>query len=170
MKEYEQQIERLRKLIADATAQLAQLESEQQAYLDQQEKRQAYLSSREILDLLEARQGRTGSMASIKRWADHGYLGTVIDERETFPLLANKQGNRRFLYPRESVLRFLYEKGFLSPRCEVLDRVQVKTAAGTEWALVTSVERQGLQFRYQLQLESTGVLLTSVAEEDLLLP
>lgn len=170
MKDYDLEIARLKSLIEEATTQLAELEAEQQAYRFQCEQRAAYLSSREILDLLEARQGRIGSMASIKRWADQGYLGEVIDERDAFPLLLGKQGNKRFLYPRETVLGFLHEKGFLTPRYEVLDRVKLHTREGSAWGLVTSIERYDQQFAYQVQLETTGDIVASVAEEDLSLP
>jgi hypothetical protein len=157
MKDYDQQIARLKIQVLEATTQLAELENEKQTYLEQ-------------LDLLETRQGRIGSMASIKRWADNGYLGDVIDEREAFPLLEGKQGNKRYLYPRDVVLRFLHDKGLLSPAYEVLDRVQLMTAAGAAWALVTAIERDDHRFTYQVQLESSGDVLSSVAEEFLSRP
>lgn len=170
MKDYDQLITKLKIQVVEATAQLARLEDERKAYLEQRERRLAYLSSREILELLEARHGRSGSMASIKRWADSGYLGEVVDERDAFPLLVSKQGNKRFLYPRESVLHFLHEKGLFSPAFEVLDRVHLKMAPDATWALITSIERSDHRFTYQVQLETTGDVLTTVAEEDLYLP
>ncbi|MGG1661219.1 hypothetical protein [Brevibacillus sp. NRS-1366] len=170
MKDYEQEIARLKSLILEATAQLAELEAEQQAYRLQRERRAAYLSSREVLDLLEARQGRVGSMATIKRWADQGYLGEVIDERDAFPLLLGKQGNKRFLYPRERVLALLYEKGFLSPLFEVLDRVKLRVEESDAWAIVTAIERHDQRFTYQVQLEASGDIVSSIAEEELSLP
>jgi len=170
MKDYEQQIVRLQGQIADLTAQLAWLQSKQRACSEQRERRRAYLSSREILELLGAHQGRSGSMATIKRWADSGHLGEVVDEREAFPLLANKQGNKRFLYPREAVLRFLHEKGLLHPAYDILDRVLLAAATGRRVALVTSIERHGERFAYQVQLEETGEIVTEVAETDLTLP
>lgn len=170
MKDYEQLIAKLKVQVMEVTAQLAQLEDEYKIYREQQERRASYLSSREILALLESRSGRSGSMASIKRWADHGSLGEVVDEREAFPLLVNTQGNKRFLYPKEAVLQFLHGKGLLSPAFDVLDRVRVRVESEHVWALVTSIERCDHRFTYQVQLETTGDVLTSVAEEDLALP
>lgn len=170
LKDYDQQIARLKIQVLEATTQLTELENEKQTYLEQLERRRGYLSSREILDLLETRQGRLGSMATIKRWADNGYLGDVTDEREAFPLLEGKQGNKRYLYPRDVVLRFLHDKGFLSPAYEVLDRVQLMTETGSVWALVTAIQRDDHRFTYQVQLESSGDVLSSVAEEFLSRP
>lgn len=170
MKDYERQISRLRGQIAKLSNQLAQLEKQQQAYGEQCERRLAFLSSREILDLLAARQGRSGSIATIKRWADSGYLGEVVDEREVFPLLAGKQGNKRFLYPREAVYRYLHEKGLLRPAFDILDRVLLAAPSGSVRAVVTASERHGDRFTYQVQLEESGEVLTEVAEADLTLP
>lgn len=170
MKDYEQQIARIRNQLAQLNEQLIQLEAEHLAFCEQQERRLSYLSSREILDILEARQGRNGSMATIKRWADSGALGEVIDEREAFPLLASKQGNKRFLYPREAVFRFLHEKGLFEPAFDILDRVRLRSPSGQVAALVTSIERDGDRFTYQVQLEETGAVLTAIDENDLLLP
>ena len=170
MRDYEKEIERLKNQVMEAKAQLAQLEAEQHAYRSQCERRTAYLSSREILELLEARNGRAGSMATIKRWADQGHLGEVVVERDTFPLLENKQGNKRFLYPREIVFRFLYEKGLLLPLFDVLDRVMIRLEERNTWGLVTAIERHDEHFTYQIQLEDTGEILSSIAEEDLARP
>ncbi|QRG65316.1 hypothetical protein [Brevibacillus choshinensis] len=170
MKDYEQQMERIQQLIAELSEQLSQLEQEQLAYNQQRKRRQSYLSSREILELLEERQGRNGSMATIKRWADNGFLGDVVDEREQFPLLESKQGNKRFLYPRDAVLRFLHEKGLLCPAFDILDRVLLASPSGRFGALVTCVEREDVHFRYQVQLEETGEVVEGVPEEDLILP
>ncbi|MED4780902.1 hypothetical protein [Brevibacillus choshinensis] len=170
MKDYEQQIARLQNQIAELSEQLELLEMEHRAYNEQRQRRLSYLSSREILDLLVARQGRNGSMATIKRWADSGYLGEVVDERECFPLLESKQGNKRFLYPRKDVYRFLYEKGMLCPAFDILDRVQLIVPTGNRGALVTSIDREEDRFRYQVQLEETGEVVEAVAETDLILP
>ncbi|MED1721517.1 hypothetical protein EN829_053965 [Mesorhizobium sp. M00.F.Ca.ET.186.01.1.1] len=171
MRDYAQKIEQTKKQIAELHALLAELEQEQHAYLEQLEQRKTYLSSREILDLLNQKQGRYGSMASIKRWSDNGYLGDGVDEREAFPLLASKQGNKRFLYPREAVLAFLDEKGLLAPAYDVLDRVQLRQANRDFcWALVTAVSRHDLRFFYQVQLEATGEVVPAVPEEELFLP
>jgi len=170
MRDYDREIEAWKNQVITATAHIAQLELERAAYLEQQQRRLNYLSSREILELLEARHGRVGSMATIKRWADSGALGEVIDEREAFPLLVNKQGNKRFLYPREDVLHFLREKGYLRPRYEVLDRVLFNKDTRRCPALIIAIEPCGNSFTYHVQLEATGELLTHVAEEDLLRP
>ncbi|GED72281.1 hypothetical protein BRE01_59830 [Brevibacillus reuszeri] len=170
MRDYEQEIARLKSQVTEATTLLAELEAEHHAYVTQCERRTVYLSSREILELLESRKGRVGSMATIKRWADQGYLGKVVDEREAFPLLVSKQGNKRFLYPREAVFRFLHEKGLLLPLYDVLDRVQIRIAEKKVSGLVTAIERYDQNFSYQVQLEATGEILSSIAEEDLFLP
>lgn len=169
MRDYERQIAQLQLQIQEAAAQIAQLEKEREEYASQQTQRMNYLSSREILDLLEARNGRRGSLATIKRWADRGELGAVVDERQVFPLLVNKQGNKRYLYPREEALRFLCEKGLLAPRFDVLDRVQLKQGKRCVHALVTSVRRDDLCFTYQVQLEATGEVLPNIPEDALLL-
>ena len=169
MRNYDARIRQIQERIQELTAQLASLEAEREAYRQQRQRRQCYLSSREILELLEQRQGRKGSMASIKRWADSGYLGEVVEEREAFPLLARTQGNKRFLYPRKAVFRFFQEKGLLCPRYEVLDRVQLRVGQKKAWAMVTAVVPDALTFSYQVQLEETGEVLT-VPEENLTLP
>ncbi|MGN7470411.1 hypothetical protein [Brevibacillus sp. SAFN-007a] len=171
MKDYARQIAQVKQHLAQLTALLEELEEEQQRYHEQLEQRKAYMSSREILQLLEQKQVRIGSMATIKRWSDRGCLGEGVDERETFPLLAGKQGNKRFLYPRETVLAFLYEKGFLAPAYEVLDRVRLRQSRErADWALVTAVSRRDLRFFYQVQWETTGEVVLAVPEEDLFLP
>lgn len=170
MKDYDLEIKVVKQKIADAHALLGQLETERKNYLTQLERRKAFLSSREILDILETKAGRVGSMATVKRWADQGYLGECIDERETFPLLTSKQGNKRFLFPRESVLTFLYKKGYLRPSYEVLDRVQLTRDSTCCWGIITSVERSDQHFTYQVQLDKTGEVLLAVPEEELLIP
>ncbi|UED77600.1 hypothetical protein [Brevibacillus sp. DP1.3A] len=170
MKDYDLEIKVVKQKIADAHALLTQLETERKNYLTQLERRKAFLSSREILDIMETKVGRVGSMATVKRWADQGYLGDCIDERETFPLLVNKQGNKRFLFPRESVLTYLYKKGYLRPSYEVLDRVQLTRENICCWGIITSVERSDQHFTYQVQLEKTGEVLLSISEEELLIP
>ncbi|RAT94268.1 hypothetical protein [Brevibacillus sp. Leaf182] len=169
MKDYDLEIKVVKQKIADAHALLGQLETERKNYLTQLERRKAFLSSREILDILETKAGRVGSMATVKRWADQGYLGECIDERETFPLLTSKQGNKRFLFPRESVLTYLYKKGYLRPSYEVLDRVQLTRDSTCCWGIITSVERSDQHFTYQVQLDKTGEVL-AVPEEELLIP
>ncbi|MCC8436688.1 hypothetical protein HP567_019255 [Brevibacillus sp. M2.1A] len=170
MKDYDLEIKVVKQKIAEAQALLSHLETERKNYLMQLERRRAFLSSREILDILETKVGRIGSMATVKRWADQGYLGDCIDERETFPLLVSKQGNKRFLFPRESVLNYLYKKGYLRPSYEVLDRVQLTKDSTCYWGIITSVERSDQHFTYQVQLEKTREVLLSVPEEELLIP
>ncbi|MBW5467297.1 hypothetical protein [Brevibacillus formosus] len=170
MKDYDLEIRVLKQKIVEAHALLRQLETERKNYLTQLERRKAFLSSREILEILETKAGRVGSMATVKRWADQGYLGDWIDERETFPLLVSKQGNKRFLFPRESVLTYLYKKGYLRPSYEVLDRVQLTRESTCCWGIITSIERSDQHFIYQVQLEKTGEVLLEVPEEELLIP
>jgi hypothetical protein len=167
VKDYDTLIAQLRQQIADATEQLRQLETERQSYIRQRFRRSQYLSSREILELLAARHGRTGSMATIKRWADEGHLGEVIEERQAFPLLAGTQGRKRFLYPKRDVFRFLHEKGLLQPAYDVLDRVIVHVGNEPKWAVVISSTLVEDRFLYNLQLEETGEMLNDVPEEEI---
>lgn len=169
MKDYDQLIARLTQQIAEAMDRLERLEAERIAFEAQRSERKNYVSSREILDLLASRSGRTGSMASIKRWADDGLLGTVIDEREVFPLLAGKQGNKRFLYPRKEVLRFLHGKGLLVPKFDVLDRVRLERNGKWVCAVITAVALSKADpaddlFVYQVQIEENGEVIDGVTE------
>jgi hypothetical protein len=165
LKDYDMLITQVRRQIAELAEQLRALESERQAYLRQRSRRSHYLSSREILQLLAARHGRTSSMATIKRWADEGHLGEVIEERQAFPLLSAKQGRQRFLYPKHDVYRFLHEKGLLQPVYEVLDRVNIWVENTPRWAVVVSSTLADDRFVYDLQLEETGEILNHVPEE-----
>lgn len=173
MKNYPQLIARLRQQIEELTERLGALEQEWESFEAQQRLRQTYISSREILELLATRCGRTGSMASIKRWADEGHLGQVVEEREAFPLLAGKQGKKRHLYPRADVFRFLHQKGWLHPRYDVLDRVLLKVGDDVKWAVITAVNAREADsidqlFVYQAQLEASGEVIEEIAENALL--
>jgi hypothetical protein len=167
LKDYDMLIRQLRRQIAELTEQLRELEIERQSYIRQRLRRSHYLSSREILQLLAARHGRTSSMATIKRWADEGHLGEVIEERQAFPLLATMQGRQRFLYLKRDVYRFLHEKGLLQPVYEVLDRVNILVENTPRWAVVVSSTLAEDHFVYDLQLEETGEILNHVPEEEL---
>ncbi|MEJ8546102.1 hypothetical protein [Brevibacillus borstelensis] len=172
MKDYDQLIARLKRQIAETTERLERLEAERIACEKQRLERKRYVSSREILDLLASRSGRTGSMASIKRWADDGLLGTVIDEREAFPLLSGKQGNKRFLYPRRDVLRFLHGRGLLVPSFDVLDRVRLERSGQSVCAVITAVavskaDTEDELFVYQAQLEESGEVIDDIPESAL---
>ncbi|USG68111.1 hypothetical protein NDK47_12850 [Brevibacillus ruminantium] len=172
MKNYEALIAKLRQQMAEADAKVKQLEAERAQFEEQRQRRAHYLSSRDILELLVNRGNGTGSMASIKRWADDGHLGPVIDERLEFPLLAGKQGKKRNLYLRFQVYRFLHEKGLLSPKFDVLDRVQLILDEKRVWAVITAFDFREAElvddlFVYQVQVEGTGEVYSDIAENAL---
>jgi hypothetical protein len=166
MRDYDDRMKALRRQIELATQQLRELEEERDAYERQRQLRQRYLSSREILELLAKRGRREGSLSTIKRWADEGYLGDMLEERVHFPLLATTQGKKRFLYPKREVCLFLYQKGLLQPKYDILDRVQRE--GNQVQGIVTSVELRDDRFFYTIQEEGTQEILTGVPEEELL--
>ncbi|MFL0362108.1 hypothetical protein ACH0BF_03715 [Pseudobacillus sp. 179-B 2D1 NHS] len=137
--------------------------------LDKQEKeRENYISSKEIIDLIFKKIGKTINMSTIKRWADEGYLGEVIDEKEKFWALHSKQGKKRFLYPKVNTYHFLYEKGYLLPEFEVLDRVLVKKHSNDPiiGIIIDSQLSKG-QFLYTIQIEGSFELMKDVKESHL---
>ncbi|MFY0544268.1 hypothetical protein [Brevibacillus sp. H7] len=167
MREYERVMEELRLQIEQAAKQLRELEAKRDAYEQQRKLREHYLSSREILQLLSSRHGRTGSWATIKRWADEGHLGDVLEERVHFPLLAATRGKKRFLYSKRVVYGFLHQKGLLRPAYDILDRVRIKREGSLVLAVVTSAELMEDRFVYSLQIEGTAQTLTDIAEGEL---
>ncbi len=167
MKEYDRQIAELRCQIQQAARRLEELEAERDAYEQQRQLRQQFFSSREILHLLAERHGHKGSLATIKRWADEGHLGEVKEERTHFPLLASTQGKKRFLYPKDEVCRFLYQKGLFRPFFDILDRVRLARADSTIHAIVTKAELREDRFYYSLQVEGTTDIVDDVPEEEL---
>ncbi|WP_051331048.1 hypothetical protein [Aneurinibacillus terranovensis] len=121
--ELEEAIERLRQEIQEKKSLLRQLEEELAQSKKQQECRKRYISSKEIVDFVAMRSGKTINMSTIKRWTDDGHLGDAIDEREHFWALKTKQGKKRNLYLRSVVFPFLYERGYIEPLYDILDEV-----------------------------------------------
>jgi hypothetical protein len=144
---------------------------EQLDALDEQEKeREKFVSSKELVNLIYKKIGKKINMSTIKRWADEGYLGEVIDEKERFWALHSKQGKKRFLYPKVQAFTFLYEKGFLLPEYEVLDRVLVTNPEfnHTIGIVVNSDLNMG-EFLYNIQIEGTYEILKDIKERELTL-
>ncbi|MGC5323841.1 hypothetical protein [Brevibacillus sp. SYSU BS000544] len=164
-----ERISQLRRQIMQDTQELAQLEEQYKNYLKQLELRKTYMSSREIIELVASYQGITKNMTAIKRWADEGLLGEKIDEREYFPLLVKKQGNKRFLFPRSAVYAFLASNNYIFPRFEIIDQVKyTRLNDGKKIpAVIISVHLHKDQFEYTIQEESTGELIHAVREVDL---
>ncbi|MFM1650994.1 hypothetical protein ACI7RC_02705 [Brevibacillus sp. B_LB10_24] len=163
-------IERLKEKIAAETRQLAALEQSLTAYLAEREKRSQYLSSRELQELITIHSGKRLSMTTIKRWADLGHLGKVLDEREQFPLLTRKQGRKRSLYHKSSVYPFLWDKNLLRPKYDVLDVVGIRMNGSdgqADRAVVLSSRLYGQHILYQLQAEASMELWQDVPEEHL---
>lgn len=135
--------------------------------LDQQEKeREKYVSSKEIVDLIFKHTGKKVNMSTIKRWADEGYLGEVVEEREKFWALHTKQGKKRFLYPKVLSYQFLHEKGYLKPDYEVLDRVEVtKPGASPLIGIIIDSSLNQDAFEYTLQIEGSFDIVTNVHEK-----
>lgn len=162
-------INQLRTQIMQDTQELTKLEEQYENYLKQLEMRKSYMSSREIIELVASYQGISKNMTAIKRWADEGLLGEKIDEREHFPLLVKKQGNKRFLYPRSTVYAFLASNNYIFPRYEVIDQVKYRRPNdGDELqAVIISTHLHKDQFVYMIQAEGTGELIHDVREADL---
>ncbi|WP_019119291.1 hypothetical protein [Brevibacillus massiliensis] len=169
---FAESIQRLREKIAADTRRLEAMEQSLAAFLDERERRSQYLSSRELSELIARYSGRRLSMTTIKRWADLGHLGKVLDEREQFPLLTRKQGRKRSLYHKSSVYPFLWEKNLLRPKYDVLDVVRIRMS-GTDGvrqagrAVVLSSRLCGQRILYQLQTEESMELWQDVPEEHL---
>ncbi|KMY53302.1 hypothetical protein AC623_04275 [Bacillus sp. FJAT-27231] len=141
--------------------------SERLEALNKQEKeREKYISSKEIVELIFNKIGKTINMSTIKRWADEGYLGEVIDEKEKFWALQSKQGKKRFLYPKTNTYDFLYEKGYLLPEFEVLDRVLVTNQSSEPIVgiVIDSCLTKG-QFLYTIQIEGSFETIKNVKED-----
>jgi len=166
MKEIEEKIERVRAKIEQATRELIELEKEREAALHLLQERAQYLSSQEMIDLIVQSCGRQTSLATIKRWADQGFLGKVVNERDLFPSLVHKQGNKRFLYPRETVFSFLVKKGLLRPLFEILDPVCLRDDP-TCRGIVVEVCRLEDSFLYEIQIEGSPKTM-AVKQEDLI--
>ncbi len=148
--EYEQQLKKWRKQLS--------------AVAEQENTRKQFVSSREIIDLIKQQTGRQLNMSTIKRWADEGYLGEVIDEKKSFPALRSKQGKKRFLYPKADVYSFLYEKGYLHPAYDVLDQVLLDG----ERAMVIDSGLEDGEFFYTVQIEASFELKMKINESRLI--
>ncbi|KIL73209.1 hypothetical protein [Bacillus badius] len=161
LKKTEEKIKEQQMLLKDLSKRLEALE-------EQEKERKNYISSKEIIDLVFKKIGKTLNMSTIKRWADEGYLGEVIDEKEKFWALRSKQGKKRFLYPKVDTFHFLYEKGYLLPEFDVLDRVLVKLPSDEAViGIVIDAYLHKGQFFYTIQREGSFERLNDVKESNL---
>ncbi|WP_053362872.1 hypothetical protein [Bacillus sp. FJAT-27251] len=168
--ELENTIKLIEKKIEGYQQELKKCMKQMEALIVQEKEREKFVSSKEIVDLIERNVGKKINMSTIKRWADEGYLGEVIDEKEKFWALQSKQGKKRFLYPKAQAFAFLYEKGFLQPEFDVLDRVLVKNREMVPMiGIVISSSLDKGEFRYNLQVEGTLDRLKDVKERELTL-
>lgn len=152
--------------IKESQDRLLLLNRELEDLLKQEIERQNYISSKEIIDLIFERTGKTSNMSMIKRWSDDGFLGEVVDEKDLFWALRSKQGKKRFLYQKKYVYAFLYEKGFLKPAFDVLDRVSFADRSFGP-GIVISSQLQGDVFIYTIQLEQSGQVRHHVEEKQI---
>ncbi|MCP3762906.1 hypothetical protein NLX67_10955 [Domibacillus sp. A3M-37] len=153
----------LEQRITEYEMELEQLRGQLAVVAEQEERRKQFLSSKEIIELIRHHTGRELNMSTIKRWADEGYLGEVIDEKQAFPALRTKQGKKRFLYPKKEVYSFLYEKGYLVPAFDVLDQVWLET----ERAMVMDAALRKGEFHYTIQMETSFKVKKGVKESQL---
>ncbi len=163
----EGQIEILEKRILDDQLTLQSLKLRLKELIIQEKERACYLSSSEILDLIYEHTGKESNMSTIKRWSDQGFLGEAIDEREVFWALKTKQGKKRFLYPKKQVYQFLYDKKWIRPRFDVLDRVKIckpGTPYHEEAAVVVKSRLEADEFLYTLQTENDFLVLQDITE------
>lgn len=170
-RDLEENIQLLEKRIKEDELTLANLKHRLQELNNQKNKRALYISSSEILTLIYEHSGKESNMSTIKRWADQGFLGEVVDEREEFWALKTKQGKKRFLYPKNQVFKFLYEKQLLRPRFHVLDRVRIYVPDLVHHGQIAVVVKNillGDGFIYTLQLEDTFKILDGIPESHLI--
>ncbi|MEW9668691.1 hypothetical protein [Ammoniphilus sp. 3BR4] len=166
-KELEEQIAVIEKRMADDQASLQSLKLRLKELINQEKERAHYLSSSEILELIYHHTGKESNMSTIKRWADQGFLGEVIDEKEVFWALKTKQGKKRFLYPKKQVYRFLFDKALIRPRFDILDRVRISDSKHPNFDEAAVVVKSGLmedEFYYTLQTETSFSVVEQVAE------
>ncbi|KAB7705589.1 hypothetical protein F9802_13715 [Bacillus aerolatus] len=159
IKKLEEKIKNQQQLLQDLYTQL-------EALIEQEKEREQYISSKEIIDLVFKKIGKKINMSTIKRWADEGYLGEVIDEKEKFWALHAKQGKKRFLYPKAYAYTFLHEKGYLSSEFEVLDRVLVNAHANEQPIIGIIIDSclNKDHFQYTIQIEGSFDVLKDVEE------
>ncbi|MFT8322291.1 MAG: hypothetical protein ABF649_15450 [Bacillus sp. (in: firmicutes)] len=164
--ELETKMKSIEEKIASYQHTLHQLNEELKEVIKQEEDRGNYVSSKEITDLIYEKTGKNTNMSTIKRWADEGYIGEVIDEKDKFWALKSKQGKKRFLYPKTDVYSFLYQKGYLWPKYEVLDRVQI--SKNDDDKLLTGIIidscLKNAQFHYTIQLEVSMKMVKEIQE------
>ncbi|WP_203364306.1 hypothetical protein [Bacillus sp. REN10] len=148
---------------------LQELYQRLEALTIQEKERQKYISSKEIIDLIERKVGKKTNMSTIKRWADEGYLGEVVDEKDKFWALQSKQGKKRYLYAKVDTYRFLYEeKGYLLPEYEVLDRVLVTQSKGEPLiGIIIDSHLHEDEFHYVIQIEGSFDTLKNVKERNI---
>ncbi len=154
-KELEAEIQAIEEKIAHHQQELAEMKKELNILIEQEKERKNYISSSEIIELIQAQIGKKINMSTIKRWADEGYLGDIIEEREKFWALRHKQGKKRFLYPIMNVYQFLYEKGYLHPKYDILDRVKIHTQNESAFGIVIDSMLKEAKFHYTVQIEGT---------------
>ncbi|SFE81779.1 hypothetical protein [Alteribacillus iranensis] len=164
--ELEEQIKLTENKILEEQEKLKELREHLKIVIEQEKERKHYISSKEIIDLIYKNTGKKINMSTVKRWADEGYLGEVIDEKDKFWALRSKQGKKRFLYPKINTHSFLYEKGYLHPEYEVLDRVVVKQPGQEKFTgiVVDSILEKD-QFQYTIQTEETFEAIPNIKEE-----
>ncbi|MBY0098171.1 hypothetical protein [Mesobacillus maritimus] len=149
---------------------LNQLREELSALDEQEKERKKFVSSKEIVDLIYRKIGKKVNMSTIKRWADEGYLGEVIDEKEKFWALQSKQGKKRFVYPKVQAFTFLYEKGFLLPEFEILDRVLIMNPDDSHTiGIVVDYHLNKGEFLYTIQIEGTFDIIKEINERKITL-
>jgi predicted nuclease with TOPRIM domain len=156
--ELEKQIQTLKEEIEKKQALLKELEEKWKEYKAQQEERERYVSSKEIIDYVMERSGKTINMSTIKRWTDEGYLGDVVDERDHFWALKTKQGKKRNLYSKEVAFMFLYQKGYIAPYYEILDEVVYCAEEESYSGVVVDVQMRNGSFLYTIQLADYTLL------------
>ncbi|RNB84668.1 hypothetical protein EDM56_21425 [Brevibacillus fluminis] len=164
--ELQAEIAALESKIQECQDRLAHLYREREELLKQEVERKRYISSKEIIDLIYERTGKQSNMSMIKRWSDDGLLGEVVDEKVLFWALRSKQGKKRFLYQKKYVYAFLYEKGYLKPTFDVLDRVSLVDGTAASGIVINS-QLHGDQFTYTIQLEDTGQVRQNVEEKQI---
>lgn len=166
----EANIKSLEEKIKAQQLELEQLRKQLDALEVQEKERKKYVSSKEIVDLIYKNVGKKVNMSTIKRWADEGYLGEVIDEKEKFWALQSKQGKKRFVYPKVQAFTFLYEKGFLMPEYEVLDRVLITNQEHHQViGIVIDCRLHKGEFLYSIQKEGKFEIAKDIKESELTL-
>ncbi|WP_151532749.1 hypothetical protein [Cytobacillus depressus] len=164
-KELESTIKNTEEAIKVQQLYLKKLYEQLEALNEQEKERKKYISSKEIIELIYKNIGKNVNLSTIKRWADEGFLGEVIDEKEKFWALHLKQGKKRFLYPKMNAFNFLYEKGYLFPQFEVLDRVMIMDQNNNSviGIVVDSCLQKG-HFQYTIQIEETFAIIKDIEE------